>query len=104
MACKKSLQPRRSKRRHRPTSTYKFLGDILLCGSVCVLALLLYLVKMVHQCMRHSSRSSQSFLSFVIEKENHVHKMEEPEESKAKRKQRKRISNGRVEEHESINF
>jgi hypothetical protein len=49
-----------------------------------VLALLLYLVKMVHQYMRHSGRGSQSFLSFVTKKENHVHKMEELEESEGR--------------------
>jgi ionotropic glutamate receptor len=42
-----------------------FWGLFLLCGLACVLALFLYLVQMVHQYMRHSSRGSQSFLSFV---------------------------------------
>jgi ionotropic glutamate receptor len=60
-----------------------FWGLFLLCGSACVVALLLYLVQMVHQYMRLSGRGSQSclsfvkeFLSFVKEKENRVHKSE----------------------------
>ncbi|XP_062144426.1 glutamate receptor 3.6-like [Alnus glutinosa] len=63
-----------------------FWGLFLLCGAACFVSLILYLVKMVHQYTRHSGRSSQSFLSFVKEKENHVHKMEEPENSRDNRK------------------
>ncbi|GLT69881.1 hypothetical protein SLA2020_419950 [Shorea laevis] len=69
-----------------------FWGLFLLCGSACFLALLLYLIMMVHQYWRHSGQSSQStlhllswftsiclFLSFV--KENDVHKMQDPKKS-----------------------
>ncbi|GLT54128.1 hypothetical protein SLA2020_273530 [Shorea laevis] len=35
-----------------------FWGLFLLCGSACFIALLLYLIKMVHQYTRHSGRSS----------------------------------------------
>jgi ionotropic glutamate receptor len=59
-----------------------FYGLFLVCGSACFVVLLLYLVKMVHQYTRQSGRSSQSFFSFVKEKENHVHKMKEPENSR----------------------
>jgi hypothetical protein len=67
-----------------------------------VLALLLYLVKMVHQYMRHFGRGSQSFLSFVKEKENKV--VEEANKSRSNRKRRKRILSGRrLDEDESVN-
>lgn len=89
-----------------------FWGLFLLCGLACFVALLFYLIKMVHQYMRHSDRSSQSapispirsFLSFVQEQENDVHKMEEPENSEANRKRRKRVSNGRIHRDESVNI
>jgi ionotropic glutamate receptor len=70
-----------------------FWGLFLLCGVACFVALILYVVKMVHQYTRHSGHSSQSFLSFVKEKENHVHKMEEPENSRDNRKRRKKVTN-----------
>jgi ionotropic glutamate receptor len=47
-------------------------GLFLLCGSTCFIALLCYLIKMIYQYMRHSSQGSQSFVSFVKEKENKV--------------------------------
>ena len=48
-----------------------FWGLFLLCGSACFLALLLYLIKMVREYMRHSdgSSSKKSIFSFVKEKE-----------------------------------
>ncbi|KAF5453795.1 hypothetical protein F2P56_023514, partial [Juglans regia] len=58
-----------------------FWGLFLLCGSVCLLALLFYLIKMIREYMRHysgqiispQSGRLQSFLSFVKEKEDHHH-------------------------------
>jgi ionotropic glutamate receptor len=63
-----------------------FWGLFLLCGFSCFAALLLYVIKMVHLYTRHSSRSSKSFLSFVKEKEKDVHKMEDPEKMRKRRK------------------
>jgi ionotropic glutamate receptor len=88
-----------------------FWGLFLLCGSACFVALLLYLIKMIYQYMRHSGQNSQSapiqsFLLFVKEKEKEsedVPKMHEPEKSGAMRKRRKRVSSGRFCEDESVN-
>jgi len=63
-----------------------FRGLFLLCGSACFAALLLYVIKMVHLYMRHSGRSSQSFISFVKETEKDVHKMQDPEKMRKRRK------------------
>ncbi|KAK7816297.1 glutamate receptor 3.6 [Quercus suber] len=56
-----------------------FWGLFLLCGSACFLALLLYLIKMAREYMRHSdgSSSKKSFFSFVKEKEEDADKMQE---------------------------
>jgi ionotropic glutamate receptor len=67
-------------------SLTSFWGLFLLCGAACFVALFSFFFKMVHQYTRHSSKSSQSFLSFVKEKENHVYKMEELENSRDNRK------------------
>ena len=53
-----------------------FWGLFLLCGLSCLLALLLYLIKMLHQFCKRSVHRSQSayglrsFLSFINEKED----------------------------------
>ena len=79
-----------------------FWGLFLLCGSACFLALLLHLIKMVRQYMRHSdgSSSKKSFFSFVKEKEEDADKMqEEAGKNGAKRRQNdQRVSNVRVHE------
>ncbi|XP_050241506.1 glutamate receptor 3.6-like isoform X5 [Quercus robur] len=81
-----------------------FWGLFLLCGSVCFLALLLYLIKMVHQYTRHSDGSSKkSFLSFVKDKEEDADKMQEECKSGAKRRQSEGVSTGRVHEDETSN-
>ncbi|XP_059440222.1 glutamate receptor 3.6-like isoform X2 [Corylus avellana] len=83
-------------------SLKSFWGLFLLCGSACFIALLCYLIKMVYQYMGHSCRSSQSFVSFVKEKENKV--VEEADKSRSNRKRRKKISGGRrFDEDESVN-
>ncbi|KAG7968845.1 hypothetical protein I3843_07G001400 [Carya illinoinensis] len=82
-----------------------FWGLFILCGSVCLLALLFYLIKMIREYTRHSGQISpqsgrlRSFLSFVKEKEDHHHEEAEGKsESKSSRSIRdQRVhSNGRV--------
>ncbi|KAG7968856.1 hypothetical protein I3843_07G001700 [Carya illinoinensis] len=89
-----------------------FWGLFLLCGSACLIALLLYIIKMVRQYMRRSGQSSQSqsapiqsFLAFVKEKEEDDNRMElEDGQSGSKRRRRKIVSNGRVRKlDESVN-
>ncbi|KAG6701761.1 hypothetical protein I3842_07G001800 [Carya illinoinensis] len=83
-----------------------FWGLFLLCGSACLLALLLYIIKMVRQYMRRSGQISQSqsaaiqsFLAFVKEKEEDDNRMElEDGQSGSKRRRRKIVSTGRVRE------
>ncbi|GMY11074.1 glutamate receptor 3.6-like isoform X2 [Fagus crenata] len=82
-----------------------FWGLFLLCGSAGFLALLLYLIKMVRQYMRHSDGSSnKSFISFVKEKESDDADKMQSEESKsrAKRTRSDRVSNRIVHEDESL--
>jgi len=78
-------------------------GLFLLCGLACFAALLLYVIKMVHLYTRHSSRSSKSFLSFVKEKEKDVHKMQDPEKMRKRRKRPGYQMEARVHENESVN-
>ncbi|KAK7856103.1 glutamate receptor 3.6 [Quercus suber] len=79
-----------------------FWGLFLLCGSVCFLALLLYLIKMVHQYTKHSDGSAKkSFLSFVKDKEEDADKMQEECKSGAKRRLSEGVSIGRVHEDET---
>lgn len=66
-----------------------FWGLFILCGSVCLLALLFYLIKMIREYTRHSRQISpqsgrlRSFLSFVKEKEDHHHEEAEGKSPKA---------------------
>jgi ionotropic glutamate receptor len=83
-------------------SLKSFWGLFLLCGLACFVALVCYLIKMIYKYMRHSGQSSQSFFSFIKEKENKV--VEETDKSRSNRKRRKRISSGRrLDEDESVN-
>uniref|UniRef100_A0A2N9HS74 Ionotropic glutamate receptor C-terminal domain-containing protein n=1 Tax=Fagus sylvatica TaxID=28930 RepID=A0A2N9HS74_FAGSY len=80
-----------------------FWGLFLLCGSACFLALLLHLIKMVRQYMKHSDGRSKSFISFVKEKEEDADKMQfEEGKSGAKRRRSDKVSNGRVHEDETL--
>ena len=83
-------------------SLKSFWGLFLLCGLACFVALVCYLIKMIYKYMRHSDQSSQSFVSFIKEKENKV--VEDTEKSKSNKKRRKIISSGRrFDEDESVN-
>ncbi|KAM4118642.1 hypothetical protein ACJW30_02G218700 [Castanea mollissima] len=84
-----------------------FWGLFLICGLACLLALIVYFILMVRQFSRHysdgfessgrnsGSKSFQTFLTFVDEKEEEV-------KNRSKRKQMEKVSNRSVGE-ESTN-
>lgn len=85
-----------------------FWGLFLICGLACLLALIVYFILMVRQFSRHysddfessgrslGSKSFQTFLTFVDEKEEEV-------KNRSKRRQREKASNRSVGEDESTN-
>lgn len=85
-----------------------FWGLFLICGLACLLALIVYFVLMVRQFSRHysddfessgrssGSKSFQTFLTFVDEKEEAV-------KNRSKRRQMEKASDRSVGEDESTN-
>ncbi|KAK7856104.1 glutamate receptor 3.6 [Quercus suber] len=85
-----------------------FWGLFLICGLACLLALIVYFILMVRQFSRHysddfessgrssGSKSFQTFLTFVDEKEEEV-------KNRSKRRQMEKASNRSVGEDESTN-
>lgn len=79
-----------------------FWGLFLLSGMTCILALLIYLIKMICRFSKHSRETSQSaslrlFLQFLNQREEDV-------QSRSKRRRSERASNRIVHEDGTINF